>query len=173
MVTHSLALMRKLPKRGFAMHSLRTLSPYEHRELRHRTGREFATSNSPLKRRDCERVRQVIVLDENVSLALASALREAGHGVIALAETAGRGMTDTEVWELARARRAILITRDHGFTNPVRFRAQEVEAVIYVRRGNLRSEEEVVLVMGFLAAHELDEYKGRLVTLWPGGTRIR
>jgi len=115
----------------------------------------------------------VILLDENVSLALAGTLRQTGHEVIAIAETAERGMTDAEVWELAKARRAVLITRDHGFTNPVRFRAQEVEAVIYIRRGNLRSEEEVALVMGFLAAHELDEYKGHLVTLWPGGARIR
>ena len=115
----------------------------------------------------------VIVLDENVSLALAGMLRQAGHEVFAVAETTERGLADDEVWELAKTRRAILITRDHGFTNPVRFRAQEVEAVIYLRRGNLRSEEEVALVMGFLAAHELDEYKGRLVTLWPDGVRIR
>ena len=115
----------------------------------------------------------VIILDENVSLALAGALRQAGHEVIAIGESAERGMADDELWELAKAWRAILITRDHGFTNPVRFRAQEVEAVIYLRRGNLRSEEEIALVMGFLAAHELDEYKGRLVTLWPGGVRIR
>ena len=136
-------------------------------------GREFATSSSPLRGRDCERVRQVIILDENVSLALADPLREAGHEVIAIAETAERSMADDEVWKLTKARRAILITRDHCFTNPIRFRVEEVKAVIYLRRGNLRSEEEVALVMGFLATHELDEYKRRLVTLWPGGARIR
>jgi len=115
----------------------------------------------------------LIVLDENVSLALACALQQAGHEVIAIAETAERGMTDDEVWELAKAQRAILITRDHGFTNPVRFRAQEVEAVIYIRRGNLCSEEEAALVMDFLATHAVNAYTGCLVTLWPGGARIR
>jgi Trk K+ transport system NAD-binding subunit len=39
----------------------------------------------------------VIVLDENVSLTLASALRQAGHEVIAIDETAERGMIDAEV----------------------------------------------------------------------------
>jgi len=34
----------------------------------------------------------VIVIDENVSLTLASALRQAGYEVIAIAETAERGM---------------------------------------------------------------------------------
>ena len=101
----------------------------------------------------------VIVLDENVSVALTAALRQVGHKVIAVAETAERGMADTEVWELAKAERAVLITRDHGFTK--------------WRRGNLSSEEGVALVIDFLAAHELDEYKGCLVTLWPGGARIR
>ena len=73
----------------------------------------------------------VIVLDENVSLAPANVLRQAGHDVIAIAETADRGLSDVEVWE------------------------------------------EVALVRNFLAAHKFDEYKGCLVTLWPGGARIR
>lgn len=93
--------------------------------------------------------------------------------MIAIAETAGRGMTDAEVWELARIRQAVLITRDYGFTNPVRFRSQDVGAVIYLRRGNLNSEDEVKLVRDFLATHSFDEYRGCLVTLWPGGARIR
>jgi len=80
----------------------------------------------------------VIVLDENVSLALASVLRQAGHDVIAIAEAADRGVTDAEVWELAKDRQAVLITRDHGFTNPVRFRTQDVGAVIYLWPGGAR-----------------------------------
>jgi predicted nuclease of predicted toxin-antitoxin system len=116
----------------------------------------------------------VIVLDENVSLTLASALRQADYEVIAIAETAERGMVDAEVWKLAKARQAILITRDYGFTNPVRFRTQEVGALIYLRRANLSSEKEAELVMSFLTAHKLkEEYDGRLITLWPGGVRIR
>ena len=115
----------------------------------------------------------VIILDENVSLALANVLREAGHEVIAIAEAADRGLTDNEVWELAKTRQAVLVTRDHGFTNPVRFRTQDAGAVIYLRRGNLSSEEEIALVRDFLAAYSFNEYKGCLVTLWPGGARIR
>ncbi|WP_342449284.1 DUF5615 family PIN-like protein [Acetomicrobium sp. S15 = DSM 107314] len=91
-----------------------------------------------------------------------------------MAETAERGMVDAEVWKLAKARQAILITRDYGFANPVRFRTQEVGAVIYLRRANLSSEKEAELVMSFLTAHKLkEEYDGRLITLWPGGVRIR
>jgi len=115
----------------------------------------------------------IIILDENVSLALVHPLQEAGHEVIAIAETVERGTNDDRVWELTKARQAILITRDYVFTNPVRFQTEEVRAVLYLRRGNLRSEEEVGLVMNFLTAHKTDEYEGRLVTLWPGGIRVR
>ena len=54
---------------------------------------------------------------------------------------------------------------------PVRFQTQEFGRVV-LHGGNLRSQEEVELVMGFLAAHELDEYAGCLVTPWPGRERI-
>lgn len=115
----------------------------------------------------------VIIVDENVSLALVGPLKKVGHEVIAIAETTERGMNDDQVWELTRAQRAILITRDYVFTNPVRFKTKEARAVIYLRRGNLRSEEEVELVMNFFTSHKIDEYEGCLVTLWPGGARVR
>ena len=111
----------------------------------------------------------VIVLDENVSLALTAALRQVGHKVIAVAETAERGMADTEVWELAKAERAVLITRDHGFTNPVRFRTQEVGAVIYLRRGNLSSEEEVALVTDFWLLTNSMNIRGVWLPYGPAG----
>ena len=58
------------------------------------------------------------VIDENVSLSLTGALRSLGHDVVAVAGIAERGMSDTEVWALARKSTATLITRDHHFTNP-------------------------------------------------------
>jgi len=84
----------------------------------------------------------VIILDENVSLVLAEALRQAGYEVLAVAEVGERGMADEEIWEWVKTQQGVLITRDHDFTNPIRFPSQGVRAVIYIRRGNLRSEEE-------------------------------
>ena len=115
----------------------------------------------------------VIVLDENVSLGLAAPLRERGHEVLAIAEMADRSMSDDEVWKLTVEHRALLITRDYHFTNHVRFRTEEVQAVIYLRRGNLRTEDEVRLVLNFLKRHPLEEFAGRLVTVSPSGIRVR
>ncbi|MBN2562878.1 MAG: DUF5615 family PIN-like protein [Phycisphaerae bacterium] len=64
-----------------------------------------------------------ILLDENVCLHLAGALREDGHEVIAVAESAGKGLPDSDVWFLACQGPSLFITRDHHFTNAVRFDA--------------------------------------------------
>ncbi len=113
-----------------------------------------------------------IVLDENVSLALAEELRKRGYTVTAIAELEERGIDDETVWRMCTSKRAILITRDCGFTRVSRFPSSEVGAVIYLRRGNLKAEEEVALVIGFLEKHPLKEFEGHLVTLWPGGVRV-
>jgi len=43
------------------------------------------------------------VLDENVSLSLAEALRKRGYSVTAIADLAERGMNDQAVWKICRA----------------------------------------------------------------------
>jgi predicted nuclease of predicted toxin-antitoxin system len=114
-----------------------------------------------------------IVIDENVSYGLVHVLRQAGHVVTAIAELPTAGVDDDEVFRIAQEYRALLITRDYHFTNAVRFPAQETNGVIYIRRGNLTAEEEISLVQGFLAQHKLEEYTGKLVTLYTKSVAIR
>ena len=114
-----------------------------------------------------------ILLDENVSLRMADMLRKAGYEVFAVAETAERGMGDQEIWELACSKPFLLITRDYHFTNPVRFAPAFCEGILYIRAGNLTADDEIHLVQRFLAAHPTDQFRGRMVTLSPGSTRIR
>ena len=106
-----------------------------------------------------------IVLDENVSLDLAGSLRGRGHQVYSIVESSQRGIPDFRVWEEVKKRQAILITRDYHFTNPCRFPSHEVFSILYIRQGNLKSVEEINLVLKFLASHREDEFKGKLVTL--------
>ncbi len=56
-----------------------------------------------------------ILLDENACLRLADALRKDGHEVLAIAESAGKGAVDDEVWALACKGPSLLITRDYTF----------------------------------------------------------
>ena len=114
-----------------------------------------------------------ILLDENVCLRLAGALREDGHEVLAIAESAGKGLPDGEVWSLACEDSSLLITRDYHFTNAVRFNPAFCLGIVFLRHGNLKASEEVALVRSFLLSHPLAEYQGRLVTLAPGSITMR
>lgn len=114
-----------------------------------------------------------IVVDESVSLAVALRLRALGHSVLAIAEGATAGLADADVFTLARAQRAILITRDRGFTKPLRYAPADVGAILFIRPGNLPASDEVALVERFLTSVPLDRFAGRLVTLTREGARIR
>jgi len=112
------------------------------------------------------------VVDENVSFGLVEALRKAREEVLAIVED-NRGISDTAVFNLAQKDKAILITRDYHFTNPVRFASNKVKAIIYIQQGNLSSAKEIQLAMNFLKKHTLNQFKGKLVTLYKDSTKIR
>ena len=112
------------------------------------------------------------VVDENVSFGLVEALRKNREEVLAIVED-NRSVSDIDVFNLSRKDKAILITRDYHFTNPVRFASSKVEAIIYIQQGNLSSLKEIQLVMNFLKGHTLNQFKGKLVTLYRDSTRMR
>lgn len=112
------------------------------------------------------------VIDENVSLGLVETLRKAGEEVLAIAE-GNRGISDASVFGLTQKNKAILITRDYHFTNPVRFPPSKVKAIVYIQQGNLSSTEEIQIVMNFLKKHSLNQFKGKLVTLYKDLAKIR
>src|SRR3990172_3638728 len=103
-----------------------------------------------------------IILDESVSYGLADALRHEGHDIVAIAESATSGNNDEDVFNLVCMSKAALITRDYHFTNPLRFPAEKTGGIIYIRHGNLTSEEEILLVTKFLSSHPYSEFSGRL-----------
>ena len=112
------------------------------------------------------------VVDENVSFGLVEALRQNREEVLAVVED-NRGVSDTAVFNLAQRDAAILVTRDYHFTNPMRFASRKVEAIIYIQQGNLSSVKEIQLVMDFLKKHTLNQFKGKLVTLYRDSAKIR
>jgi len=114
-----------------------------------------------------------IVLDESVSYGLCVVLRYDGHEIIAVADAATAGNTDEEVFKLACEAKAVLITRDYHFTNQLRFPADKTSGIIYIRHGNLTSEEEIQLITKFLSKHSSAEYSGRLTTLYRDSVKIR
>ncbi len=103
---------------------------------------------------------------------MANTLARKGHDVTHVAATL-KGADDDEVWALAVSGRALLITRDHHFTDPAKRDPAECLGIVYLRKGNLSVAAEVALVSTFFDRHAAEEYGGRLVTLSPNEMRIR
>ncbi len=113
------------------------------------------------------------IIDENVSYSLVETLRKKGWTVIAISEREHSGIGDDEIYRMATEEKAVLITRDHHFTNPVRFPTDGLEGVIYLRRGDLTSQEEVRIISDFLAECDLSAIGGKLVTLYKDSAKVR
>ncbi|MDD5092842.1 MAG: DUF5615 family PIN-like protein [Dehalococcoidia bacterium] len=113
-----------------------------------------------------------IIIDENVSYDLVVKLRGSGDEIISVSELQ-KSVSDEYVYKLALQHRAILVTRDYHFSNPLRFPAERTEGIIYIRHGNLKSEEETALVDSFLRGNNAEVCKGKLITLYREGFRIR
>ncbi len=114
-----------------------------------------------------------IVVDENVSYSLVERLRTKEYDVISVAELTGRMISDEEVYTLVQKEQAVLITRDHHFTNPIRFPAEKTRGIIYIRHGSLKPADEIAIAEGFLDTYSPEKFQGKLVTLHKDSVRIR
>lgn len=112
------------------------------------------------------------VVDENVSLAVVKTLEAAGHTVVSVAREAA-SLADEDVYAMAVSHEAILVTRDHHFTNPIRFPSDRTGGIIYIRHGKLRSQEEAALLMDFLQNVDFRAIRGCLVTISKARVTIR
>lgn len=114
-----------------------------------------------------------IVVDESVSYGVISYLRSVGYKVIAITENPTSGLKDPEVFDIVKKEKAVLITRDHHFTNNFRFPPEETSCIIFIRKGNLTSQEEIDLVKWFFTSYSISDFEGRLVTIFKDHVKVR
>ena len=113
------------------------------------------------------------LVDENVSYELVGKLRSLGAEVISVVEEKLHRTPDTKIFSLAVDRNAVIITRDYHFTNPLSFPVGETEGIIYIRHGNITSDDEVKMVTEFIKRIDIKTIKGKLVTLYKNSVRMR
>ena len=113
------------------------------------------------------------IVDENISLAVVNLLESMNVKVIYIADKEYAGISDTDVFKLAVKEKAWLITRDYHFTHSIRFPSDKPQGIIYIRQGNLSSEQEATLVKNFFKRFDLKSVQGHLVTLHKKQTRTR
>lgn len=76
-----------------------------------------------------------LLLDQNLSLRLVSRLAEAFPGICHVSEWGLASATDTEVWEAARRRGCIIVTKDSDFVDLQVMRGFPPK-VLWLRLGN-------------------------------------
>jgi len=113
------------------------------------------------------------LLDESVGVASADRLNELGHDAVHAVQAGLAGASDEAVHEYAVADGRVLVTRDHHFTNPIRFPTRHTPGTIYLRKGNLTSAQEAELLVRFATEVDLSLVPGSLAILALHETTIR
>ncbi len=111
------------------------------------------------------------LVDENMYVDIANALRERGHDVVHVAQSAMRGWHDEAIWKVAREEERILLTQDLDF--PLRG-AGSVPGVLILRYPqSFRRQNIAQLFTSFLDEGGLDAVPGNIVIVSPGRVRSR
>ena len=113
------------------------------------------------------------LVDESVSHAVANRLRELGHQVEAISEGGLASLSDSNVFAMAIRTKSALITRDWDFTNSLLFPPDKTKGIIYIRYGNLQSEEEADLVENIIKQYSPEKIDGKLLTVYKTSASIR
>lgn len=112
-----------------------------------------------------------LVADENVDLAIVSALRSDGYEVWYVADRTS-GVTDEEVIAASVEKRALLLTCDKDFGDLIFRQKQETSGVLLLRLGGLTPEHKARIVISALREHG-EDLAGRFSVLTKRTLRIR
>ncbi len=113
------------------------------------------------------------VVDENATTLIVVDLRKLGHTVFSIHESAYKGLKNGLVYDLALKQKAVLVTRDYHFLNPLRYPTKNLAGLVFIRAGNLAGPEERKLVMDFLNSFPLEKLNGKKAILSRHAARVR
>ena len=111
------------------------------------------------------------VADESVDQQIVAHLRWRGHTVGYIVET-GAGTSDKDVLELAKQKKAILLTADKDFGEMVFRQRQVTEGVIFIRLAGQSQKKKAEIVFSAVNRHGEKLFRAFNV-ITPGGIRIR
>jgi len=116
----------------------------------------------------------VFVIDEDMPRSTGRVLAGRGYAVKDIRDFELRGADDHAIYQFAQENRAVLITGDLGFGNPLRFPLGRHFGIVIVRFPNEMSTAEInrQLVDRLTGLSEGD-FEGHVIIVEPGRVRIR
>lgn len=115
------------------------------------------------------------VIDEDQPRSLGRLLSQQGHDVKDIRDHGLRGFDDKKIYQFAQQNKAVLVTSDFGFSNILHYPPKEHQGIVIVHFPNEMTSDRVAQeVIKQLKGFECDDdFKGKLIILEPGKTRIR
>jgi predicted nuclease of predicted toxin-antitoxin system len=103
-----------------------------------------------------------ILVDENIPRMTVSALRALGHDVRDLRGSSEQGLSDPDLWEIARAESRLLVTTDKGFAE---YRSFEHSGILIIRLRQPNRKKIHDRVMMAMNAFSETEWQSALVVM--------
>lgn len=114
------------------------------------------------------------LIDEDLPRLLSVYLQQKGNEAVHVTDVGLRAAPDHEIFVRAQERRAILISRDLGFSNILQYPPGSHYGIVVVRfPSEIRSQALVNELVERLAAIGEAEFAGALIILEPSQIRIR
>ncbi len=104
------------------------------------------------------------LINENVSYCVVDELRKMKFNVVSIAEKFS-GLSDKKIYDKAIKEERVIITRDYHFSNSLLFQSDKTIGMLYIRYDNLKSNDELKIIMEFIDSNSLNKITGNFVTL--------
>ncbi len=114
-----------------------------------------------------------IKVDEDLPLAVARLLRDAGYDAETVREEGLGGYKDPDLWEVVQAEARFLVTADKGFGDIRAFPPGTHAGVLLLRPDEDGIRPLIALMQQVLSTYDLSDLQGLLVVVTPRGIRIR
>lgn len=115
-----------------------------------------------------------VVLDEDLSRSLRTALKRLGHEVFDIRDHGLRGKSDKEIFEFAQQQKAVLFSGDLGFANIIEFPLGSHFGIAILRFPNEMPTNTINNTITSLMVKITEEdFKGNLIIFLPMRIRIR
>ena len=115
-----------------------------------------------------------IKVDENISTAGVTFLRESGHDVATVREEGLAGRTDNDLFDVCVVEGRTLITLDRDFSHVLRFPPWQTAGIVILELGGAASLKLLRDRLGeFLAIAATRSVSGELWIVEPGRVRVR
>jgi predicted nuclease of predicted toxin-antitoxin system len=114
-----------------------------------------------------------VKVDEDLPLAVARALRRAGHEAHTVIEQELGGAPDAVVWQAAQQENRLLVTADKGFADIREHPPGTHRGVVLLRPREDGIRPVMRLLEALLRDHALEQLSGCVTVVSPNGIRVR